>query len=78
MSLYRLSAHSLEMELGRYRQTYKPRERRLCQQCDQGVPEDEEHFLLHCPKYSSVRDTHFQRLSALIPDFNSTEEKRKQ
>uniref|UniRef100_A0A8C5LSL9 receptor protein-tyrosine kinase n=1 Tax=Leptobrachium leishanense TaxID=445787 RepID=A0A8C5LSL9_9ANUR len=73
----RMSAHSLEIESGRHRQTYKPRENRLCQHCDQGALEDEVHFLLQCPKYSALRETHFQRLSALIPDFTSIEETRK-
>uniref|UniRef100_A0A8C5MQ68 ribonuclease H n=1 Tax=Leptobrachium leishanense TaxID=445787 RepID=A0A8C5MQ68_9ANUR len=77
LSRYRLSAHSLEIESGRHRQTYKPRENRLCQHCDQGALEDEVHFLLQFPKYSALKETHFQRLSALIPDFTSIEETRK-
>uniref|UniRef100_A0A8C5QS00 Large ribosomal subunit protein eL33 n=1 Tax=Leptobrachium leishanense TaxID=445787 RepID=A0A8C5QS00_9ANUR len=77
LSRYRLSAHSLEIESGQHRQTYKPRENRLCQHCDQGAVDDEVHFLLQCPKYSALRETHFQRLSALTPDFTSIEETRK-
>ncbi|CAJ0934399.1 unnamed protein product [Ranitomeya imitator] len=74
LSRYRLSAHSLLIESGRHRQNYKPRENRLCQQCPQEAVEDEAHFLLRCPKYSAVRDTHFKRLSDLLSDFTSKEE----
>ncbi|MEE6526549.1 hypothetical protein FKM82_027245 [Ascaphus truei] len=33
---YRISAHSLEIETGRHRQNWKPREMRLCQRCELG------------------------------------------
>ncbi|XP_069618505.1 uncharacterized protein [Ranitomeya imitator] len=77
LSRYRLSAHSLAIECGRHRQSYKPREERLCQHCDQEAIEDETHFLLHCSKYSAVRDTHFRRLSHLFPDFITMKEEEK-
>ncbi|CAJ0922587.1 unnamed protein product [Ranitomeya imitator] len=58
LSRYKLSAHSLAIECGRHRQSYKPREERLCQHCDQEAIEDETHFLLHCSKYSANPDWH--------------------
>ncbi|MEE6517223.1 hypothetical protein FKM82_027307 [Ascaphus truei] len=36
MGQYRMSAHSLEIETGRHRQNWKPREMRLCQRCELG------------------------------------------
>ncbi|XP_073411685.1 uncharacterized protein [Dendrobates tinctorius] len=77
LSRYRLSAHSLAVESGRHRHSYKPRKERLCQHCDQEALEDETHFLLHCSKYSAVRDTHFRRLSHLFPEFITMKEKEK-
>ncbi|CAJ0967361.1 unnamed protein product [Ranitomeya imitator] len=65
LSRYRLSAHSLAIKCGRHRQSYKPREERLCQHCDQEAIEDETHFLLHCSKYSAVRDTLQETLTSL-------------
>ena len=43
----------LEIERGRWRGT--PKELRLCKQCTMNVIEDLEHFLLVCPKYSTLR-----------------------
>ena len=48
LTMYRLSDHSLAVETGRHRQTWLPREERLCQLCPQRQVETEQHFLLHC------------------------------
>ena len=47
------SSHYLEIEKGRH--CDKPREDRICQACDLKTPEDESHFLLHCPAYADTR-----------------------
>ncbi len=56
----RISAHDLLIERGRYFRPKIPREQRLCTTCNK--VEDEEHFLLFCTKYSTLRSTTFQRL----------------
>ena len=49
----RMSAHNLQIEMGR--RTRTPREDRKCI-C--GDIEDEEHFLLQCNLYKDIRDEH--------------------
>ena len=51
----RISAHSLNIETGRYNGT--PHEQRLCKFCPSSV-EDEKHFILHCPKYQNIRNSY--------------------
>jgi hypothetical protein len=51
----RISAHSLNIETGRYNST--PREQRLCKFCPSSV-EDEKHFILHYPKYQNIRNSY--------------------
>jgi hypothetical protein len=55
LSKIRISAHSLNIETGRYNST--PREQRLCKFCPSSV-EDEKHFILHCPKYQNIRNSY--------------------
>ena len=47
LTKYRLSDHQLAIETGRYRQTWLPREERVCAHCSTGEVETEMHFLLH-------------------------------
>ena len=57
MTRLRLSAHTLEIETGRYSDT--DAENRFCQYCEfQGnkVVEDEVHFLVTCPMYEKIRE----------------------
>ena len=49
------SNHCLEIEKGRH--TEKLKEERICKACDLGEIEDEEHFLLKCTAYNSIRQT---------------------
>lgn len=55
LSRFRLSAHKLMIEEGRYRGI--ERNLRLCQFCNMQVTEDEYHFLLVCPAYRDIRCT---------------------
>ena len=52
---YRISAHSLTIETGRYNGTL--RKDRFCQFCPSLV-EDEMHFLLRCAKYQNIRTSY--------------------
>ena len=52
----RCSAHSLEIEKGRHRNI--PRIERICKLCDKGEVESEQHFLLNCDKYDTLKRQH--------------------
>lgn len=72
LSKLRISAHDLLVERGRYFRPQIPREKRLCINCN--MLENEEHFILFCSKYSSIRNNLLRKLNIdyhdLIP--NST------
>jgi hypothetical protein len=53
ISKFITSNHCLEIEKGRHNN--KTRAERLCRACDLGIIEDEEHFLLNCTAYDSIR-----------------------
>ena len=61
----RISSHKLRIETGRYDKI--PREERLCNLCNSNKIEDETHFLLDCPRYSSIRDMFFSKIESKIP-----------
>ena len=50
---FRISAHSLEIEKGRYYNI--PRENRVCLSCKAGKVEDELHLFLSCPSNAHLR-----------------------
>ena len=55
----RLSAHRLEIEVGRHRKINGKkinRNDRICMHCRMGVVESEEHFLFECPNYTEERE----------------------
>ncbi len=62
LTRYSLSEHSLAVETGRHRQSWKPREDRLCPLCSQAEVETELHFLLDCPNYSEIRELYLPKL----------------
>ena len=72
---YRLSDHQLAIEKGRHRQTWLPREDRLCSLCSQGEVETELHFLLQCDKYKDIRASFFPKIKAKYKDFDATIDK---
>ena len=61
----RFSSHKLRIETGRYDKI--PRDERLCSLCNCNNIEDETHFLLDCPSYSSIRDRLFSKIEPKIP-----------
>ena len=60
ISKLRCSDHALEIEKGRHvkGKTLTPRNERICTFCKNGQVEDEEHFLLKCDVYNSLRREH--------------------
>ena len=61
----RISSNKLRIETGRYDNI--PRDERLCNLCNCNKIEDETHFLLDCPSFSSIRDMFFSKLEPKIP-----------
>ena len=53
----RISAHKLEIEIGRYTRPPVIASERYCKICNKSEVEDEKHFLLSCEKYSEQRNT---------------------
>ena len=63
IAAFRLSAHKLEVEIGRYcKPKPTPPEERICRQCSLAEIEDERHFLFKCEKYSDLRHTFLKRI----------------
>ena len=56
---YRISAHSLNIETGRYYNV--DRENRLCTMCNNNIVEDEYHVVLECNRYSDVRKLYIKK-----------------
>ena len=70
MAKLRLGILPLRMESGRYEHPKLVSNQRLCQQCLLGEVEDEEHFMLVCPKHSFRRDKLLSNIENLT-DFNA-------
>lgn len=67
LSKLRMSAHHLQVEVGRYQGI--PPHLRLCQQCNSGEVEDEKHFLLKCSKYNNERVDLYKTISESCKNF---------
>lgn len=77
LTMYRLSDHSLAIETGRHRQTWLPREDRLCELCPHRQAETETHFLLHCSKYEHIRADFLSKIKHKVTDFDSLPDQTK-
>jgi hypothetical protein len=65
---FRISAHSLEIEKGRYYDI--PRENRVCLSCKAGKVEDELHHFLDCPSYAHLRQDFFEKIKSILGEVN--------
>ena len=70
LSRYRVSAHKLRIETGRYTRPVTPVCDRACVYCDSLECDTEEHFILKCKTFSLKRNVFFGRMAALIPNFS--------
>ena len=70
MAKLRLGILPLRIESGRYEHPKLVSNQRLCQQCLLGEVEDEEHFMIVCPKHSFRRDKLLSNIENLT-DFNA-------
>ena len=66
LTKFRISAHTLQIERGRYTVPYTQRENRFCTHCKDKV-EDEYHFIMDSPLYSDNRDILFDKLHNMYP-----------
>jgi len=57
----------LEIETGRWSST--DLDKRLCKMCDQGVLEDEAHFMFTCSKYNTERQAFLTEILDVNPNF---------
>ena len=66
LTKFRLNDHTLEVELGRYKNT--PRNQRLCKTCK--VLEDEVQFFLFCKINDNLRLPFVDFIESKFPSFN--------
>ena len=71
LSKFRLSSH--EIETGWYGSKSIPPEQRICKICDLRSVEDEFHFLMICPKFSNLRNSPFQDVNNINPNFSGAD-----
>ncbi|KAG8012324.1 hypothetical protein GBF38_020037, partial [Nibea albiflora] len=67
----RKSDYVQTIEKGCHRQTWPPREDRLCTHCTQHKVETELHFLTTCQLYQDIRDTYFPQITNTQKDFET-------
>ena len=77
LTMYRLSEHSLAVERGRHRQTWLPKEERLCTHCTLQEVETELHFLTRCQLYQDIRDTFYPQISSTQKDFRNMDNNKR-
>ena len=63
LAKFRLGVLQIRIETGRYERPKKDPLDRICKQCDLNIPEDEKHFLLHCPRHGILRGTFFGKIT---------------
>ena len=66
-----ISAHSLRIEKARYDQYRLDRSERLCQYCSLEKIENEQHFLLECPLYNTLRHDFIEKVESHCSNFSS-------
>ena len=72
---FRLSAHDLEIEKGRYNNKPIKAEERYCKFCKSNnnlIVEDEFHFLMICPLYQLNRDLMIKQVYEFFPNLTET------
>ena len=77
LTRFRISAHNLAIETGRYTKPKTPAENRLCIYCNQNSVETEQHFLLKCPLYLDNRKILFDIIKVAIPNIEENDDESK-
>ena len=68
---FRISAHDLRIESGRYSKTPTNRADRICTRCDINEVEDEFHLLLKCKLFKDEREILFNKVTLINKNFDS-------
>jgi hypothetical protein len=65
LTQFRLSAHTLKIEMDRINSKgqYVPPDQRKCTNCTLNETEDEEHFLVNCPRYENLRKEFYKEIT---------------
>ena len=75
LSKLRISAHKLQIEIGRYQGTLQ--ENQICCRCTSGQVEDEIHYLLHCTYHANHREIFTTYLTSECQNFQNLDDKCK-
>jgi hypothetical protein len=73
----RTSSHHLEIERGRYTIPKTPAELRVCNQCNEGLVEDEKHFVITCKKHVLLRKELYNVACSNVPGFSDMSDQEK-
>jgi len=73
---FRISAHNLAIERGRYTRPPTPLENRICPHCPQKI-EDEHHFLLDCTAHQTQRDALLEQIYNVAPQVKNLDDNHK-
>jgi hypothetical protein len=92
LARFRTGSHFLGIERGRWTRPVTPIEQRICSYCSPlttstsspssplppaGPVDDEQHFIIKCTKFEPERNTAFEEMSSLVPNFlNMTEQQK--
>ena len=66
---FRISAHKLEIEVGKYK--HIPALNRICEVCSSGEVEDERHLIFGCNKCSSLRQSFSTEIQKIFKHFST-------
>ena len=70
LTRFRISAHNLAIERGRYQRPPTPINERVCPHCPHHI-QDEHHFLLNCKQHMQEREDLQHKITALCPLFQA-------
>ncbi len=65
----------LQLETGRYNN--EARENRFCRICNEGIVEDQYHFVFYCSAYNEKRDTFTNIMENRIPGYSNMNDDQK-
>ena len=76
LTQFRISAHNLEIERGRYTRPVTPVNQRICRRCNAST-DSELHFLFECGLFTSQREQLFINLTENCPLFTTLSDENK-
>ena len=73
----RVGNHNLRIETGRHSYPKLPEHLRICQNCSSNEVENEEHFVLNCSRYNTIRKSLIDYIVRNYSDFSSLDANQK-